>query len=79
MATFFPQTDPVQEHEKLLTPGQVGARIKQLRKGKRLTQAQVAAAAGVSRQFISALERGHPRAELDATMRVGTVVGLRIG
>lgn len=79
METFSPQNDSVQEHENLLTPGQVGARIRQLRKGKHLTQAQVATAAGVSRQFVSALERGHDRAEVGMVLAVGGVVGLRVG
>lgn len=78
MATLLSENDWIENYELLLTPHQVGARIKQLRRGKKLTQAQVAIAAGVSRQFISALERGHPHAELGATMKVGEVVGLRI-
>jgi len=78
MVSFLPESDQIENYELLLTPHQVGARIRQLRRGKGLTQAQVAAAAGVSRKFISALERGHPHAELGVTMRVGEVVGLRI-
>lgn len=67
------------DEEILKNPNQVGARIKQLRMGLHLTQAEVAADAGVSRQFIGALENGHPGAEFAKVMKVGAVVGLRIG
>lgn len=67
------------DEEILENPTQVGARIKQLRKGLHLTQAEVAVEAGVSRQFIGALENCHPGAEFAKVMKVGAVVGLRIG
>lgn len=44
-----------------------------------MTQAEAAVEAGVSRQFIGALENGHPGAELAMVMKVGAVVRLKIG
>lgn len=78
MPTFLPQNDPQQDPEILATALQVGIRIRQLRKALHLTQAEVAQSAGVSRQLVSAIERGHARAEFGIVMSIGNVVGLRI-
>lgn len=53
------------------------APIKQLRKRLHLTQATVAADAGVRHQFIGASENGHPGVEFVKVMKVGAVIGLR--
>jgi HTH-type transcriptional regulator/antitoxin HipB len=49
----------------------LGAALRATREAQGLTQATVAATAGVSRRWLIAIEHGeHPRAELDRVLRV---------
>lgn len=48
----------------------VGAAIRAARRARGMTQAELAAHAGVGRQWLVALERGHPRAELGKVLTV---------
>lgn len=58
--------------------GDLGATIRAARRERRLTQAQLAARAGVGRQWLVALEGGHERAELGRTMAVLGALGLTL-
>ena len=60
------------------TVGQFGFEVRRLRKSAGLTQAQLAEQAGVSRRWISRVERGHLGAELDNIMRVARALGFTI-
>jgi HTH-type transcriptional regulator/antitoxin HipB len=55
---------------------QLGALLRQTRKDRGMTQAALADAAGVSRQWIIAAEAGAPTARLDLTLDVLRAVGL---
>ncbi|GAB2469956.1 helix-turn-helix domain-containing protein [Xylanimonas ulmi] len=55
---------------------QLGALLRRARKERGLTQAQVAATARVSRQWVVAAEAGAPTARLDLTLDVLRAVGL---
>ena len=55
---------------------QLGALLRQARKDRGMTQAELAAAAGVSRQWVIAAEAGAPTARLDLTLDVLRAAGL---
>ena len=55
---------------------QLGALLRQTRKDRGMTQAALAAAAGVSRQWVIAAEAGSPAAQLDLTLDVLRAAGL---
>lgn len=57
----------------------VGAAIRAARRAEGLTQAQLAQRAGVGRQWLVALEKGHDRAELGKVVAVLAALGLRAG
>ena len=56
---------------------QLGKRIYQLRKARRLTQAALAERSGISNEFMSAIERGAKLPSLPTLQRIG--VALRVG
>lgn len=58
------------------TPEEVGAVIRAARRARGLTQRQLAERAGVGRQWLVALERGHDRAELGKVLDVLRALGL---
>ena len=58
------------------TPRDVGRHARACRHFHRLRQSEVAAAAGVSRQWINALERGKPTLELGLVLRAFEELGL---
>lgn len=60
------------------TVGQFGLEVRRLRKAAELTQAELAAQAGVSRRWLGRLERGHTGAELDNIMRLARALGLSL-
>ncbi|WP_293785908.1 helix-turn-helix domain-containing protein [uncultured Aeromicrobium sp.] len=60
------------------TPADLGAEIRAARHRTGLTQADLAARAGVSRAWLIRLESGHPRAEIGAVLRVLDTLGLAI-
>lgn len=53
-----------------------GVIVRARRKARRLTQAELAAAAGVGRRFIVELEQGKPSVELEKALRVARRLGL---
>lgn len=61
------------------TAADVGAAIRAARRAQGLTQAQLAERAGVGRQWLVALEKGHDRAELGKAIAVLAALGLRAG
>jgi len=54
----------------LTSPDEVADTIKTQRKELGMTQLQVADHAGVTRQFVSSVERGHPTADLNKVLAV---------
>lgn len=56
----------------------LGAAVRARRQGLALTQAGLAARAGVSRQWIVEVEAGHPRAELGRVLDTVRVLGLEL-
>ena len=58
----------------MTTPADVAAAVKSRRRELHLTQAQVAQTAGVTRQFVSMVERSHPTAELGKVLAVLSAV-----
>lgn len=52
--------------------------VRERRKALHLTRADLAEMAGVSREFVVALERGHTNNEPDRTLQVLTAIGFRI-
>lgn len=54
----------------------LGATLRESRRRRSLTQAQLATAAGVSRAFVIELENGHQRAELGKVIAVFSALGL---
>jgi HTH-type transcriptional regulator/antitoxin HipB len=59
-------------------PRRVGRVIRELRKDRGMTQAELAMRAGVSRGYLVRLEQGHPTAEIDAVLRVLRPLGARL-
>jgi len=60
------------------TPDEAVTFVRERRKAQHLTGAQLAERAGVSREFVVALERGQTNNEPDQTLQVLTAVGFRI-
>lgn len=56
----------------------LGRAIRSAREARQLTQEQVAAAMGVSHQWISEVERGKPNARIGAVIAIATALGLRL-
>jgi HTH-type transcriptional regulator / antitoxin HipB len=60
------------------TPADLGAIAHQARRRAKLSQTEVGRRVGVSRQWIGALEAGHPRAELAIVLQALAILGLEI-
>ena len=56
--------------------GRVGARVKQLRKARRLTQEQLAERAGLSYKFIGEVERGRGNPTLTTLAAMSDALGI---
>lgn len=56
--------------------GRLGARLKQLRKARRLTQEQLAERAGLSYKFIGEVERGRANPSLTTLGRLSEALGV---
>ena len=61
-----------------MAPEELGKTIREARRDAGLTQAQVAAAAGVGLRFLIELEAGKPTAQLGKTLAVLTILGCRL-
>lgn len=57
------------------TPEKVASAIRQARRDRGMTQAQLAEAAGTGRRFVVDLEAGHPTAHLGKTLIVLEALG----
>lgn len=57
---------------------QIGALIKKSRKDRKVTQKQLALAAGTGLRFISELEDGKPTCEVDKVLKVLQVLGIEV-
>ena len=60
------------------TPHTIGRAIRKRREALELTQTALSKRAGVSRQWIAAIERGKPRAELRLVLRTLKVLDLDV-
>ena len=58
--------------------GQVGARVKQLRQARRLTQEQLAERAGLSYKFIGEVERGRGNPTLTTLASLSEALGVSL-
>jgi HTH-type transcriptional regulator/antitoxin HipB len=61
---------------QIATSADVGRIVRAARTRRAMTQADLAAAAGVSRRWLVDLEAGKPRAELDLALTVLAVLGV---
>ena len=61
-----------------MAPEELGKTIREARRMAGLTQAQVAAAAGVGLRFLIELEAGKPTARLGKTLAVLTILACRL-
>ncbi|MDR0626918.1 MAG: helix-turn-helix transcriptional regulator [Bifidobacteriaceae bacterium] len=59
-----------------MTVESLGEQVRCARRAQLLTQAQLAARAGVGRRFVLDIEAGHPRAELAKSLQVLSALGL---
>ena len=74
MSTFVYRSDPVYYR----TPKAIGHAIRNRRRGLALTQSDLAQKMGVSRQWLVAVERGKPRAELGLILRGFNVLRMSV-
>lgn len=58
------------------TPRELGLLVRERRQDLRLSQVELAAHAGVSREWLLAVEKGHPRAELGKILALLAELGL---
>lgn len=58
------------------SPEEIGTAIRAARRAAGLTQSELAARADVGRQWLVAVENGHPRAEIGMVLRVLDALGL---
>jgi y4mF family transcriptional regulator len=63
---------------RIRTSRDLGHAVRAERRALRLTQRDLAEAAGVSRQWIVSLEAGKPGAELDLVLRACNALGVQI-
>jgi HTH-type transcriptional regulator/antitoxin HipB len=63
---------------QLHTVNDVGAAVRDARVKRRLTQAELARQAGVSREWLVRLEHGHPRLEMQLVLDTLAAVGLAL-
>ncbi len=56
----------------------LGARLRLRRESLGLSQGEVASRAGVTRQLVSRIEHGHPRAELGGVIAVVRALGAEV-
>jgi HTH-type transcriptional regulator/antitoxin HipB len=63
---------------KVRTPIDIGAAIRDRRRGLKLGQDELAARVGVSRKWIIDIEKGKPRAEIGLVLRTLDALGLRL-
>ena len=68
---------PVRGHA-MLPVQEIGSQVRHLRRERGLTQADIAALAGVGRRFVSELENGKPTLRLAETNQVLRVFGLAL-
>jgi HTH-type transcriptional regulator / antitoxin HipB len=61
-----------------ITPVQFGSRVSVVRRSRRIRQSELARHAGVSRQWIVALEAGKPTVELGLALRTMDVLGIEL-
>jgi transcriptional regulator with XRE-family HTH domain/molybdate-binding protein len=64
--------------ESELDPGLVGAQVRRRRRAAGLSQAEVAARSGVSRQAVSALESGRHLPRVDAALAIAATLGTTV-
>lgn len=62
-----------------MTPAVLGQAIAQRRKAAGLTQAELAAALGVTRQLVGEMERGKPGIRLEVVLMACRELGLDLG
>jgi HTH-type transcriptional regulator / antitoxin HipB len=62
----------------MLSIQEIGSQVRHLRRERGLTQADLAALAGVGRRFVSELENGKPTLRLAETHQVLRVFGLTL-
>ncbi|HVU90744.1 MAG TPA: helix-turn-helix domain-containing protein [Jatrophihabitans sp.] len=60
------------------TPRELGLLVRERRQDLRLSQAELAARAGVSREWLVAVEKGHARAELGKLLALLAELGLSL-
>jgi transcriptional regulator with XRE-family HTH domain len=58
---------------------EAGPRLRQLRKSRKLTLLEVAERSGVTKGFLSLLERGHSRVSVPTLLRICDAIGITIG
>ncbi len=61
----------------LFSSKEFGALVRKVRKDQGLTQVDLANASGVSTGFIIDLEKGKPSSELDKSLKVARMLGIR--
>ena len=64
--------------ETELTPQGIGRAIQIARQRQKLTQAELAAAAGVGKRFVVELEAGKPTVQLGKALQVAAAAGLEV-
>lgn len=62
----------------IITVNQFGQLIKNARKKSKLTQSQLAAAAGIGERFIRELEKGKPTCQLEKSLIVAQMLGIKL-
>lgn len=61
---------------KLISAGDVGALVKNVRKARGLSQQDFSDLAGIGRRFLSELENGKPTLEFDKVLRAANAAGV---
>jgi len=56
----------------------IGQRIKEIRKMKEMSQAELAEAIGISTKYISLIETGNKRPSLTTLVKIGNVLGVTV-
>jgi transcriptional regulator with XRE-family HTH domain len=70
--------NPSNQHERSEFLESSGSRLKERRKLLRLTQEELAAAAGVSPKLVGMVEAGKPTVQLDGLEKILTVLGFSL-
>jgi y4mF family transcriptional regulator len=76
--TYNIKSIPIRTIMKITTAKELGLLVHTARKSAKLTQADLAAAAGLGERFVRELERGKPTCQLEKALLIIRMLGIQL-